>query len=389
MKKWICSQFSAREKYAIPRALQELDLLEKVYTDLWLKPGSIVEYFNKRAKGRFHADLAQADVVHFNRQFLYLKLKERIYGKRNSYGEVYDSMLRDVIKKERDAELNFFGYSYSSRKSFKVAKDKGFTTILGQINPGPKEAEIVVEAFKRFRGNNYKPSVPSAEYWDLWREEVSYADRLIVNSKWAKELLLADGVSADKCVLVPLAYETKKVNITRLFKRQFERNAPLTILYLGGVGIRKGFHLLVEAMEKLINEPVHLDVVGGLNGPSVLITDLPSNITYHGPVAPHEVDSFYRNSDVFIFPTLSDGFGLTQLEAQAYRLPMISSKYCAPVITNGENGIILQEVDASNIVAAIYQILADPALLEVFSHNAIPTETYSMQKLADRLLKLG
>ena len=51
----------------------------------------------------------------------------------------------------------------------------------------------------------------------------------------------------------------------------------------------------------------------------------------------------YKAADVFILPTLSDGFAITQLEAQAYGLPVISSKTCGGIVENGRNGIILEE----------------------------------------------
>jgi glycosyltransferase involved in cell wall biosynthesis len=37
-----------------------------------------------------------------------------------------------------------------------------------------------------------------------------------------------------------------------------------------------------------------------------------------GPAPHRATNAFYRNADVFLFPTFSDGFGLTQLEAQAW-----------------------------------------------------------------------
>jgi glycosyltransferase involved in cell wall biosynthesis len=46
-----------------------------------------------------------------------------------------------------------------------------------------------------------------------------------------------------------------------------------------------------------------------------------------GPVTRHKAAEFYRDADVFILPTLSDGFAITQIEAQAHGLPVIASKF--------------------------------------------------------------
>ena len=65
-----------------------------------------------------------------------------------------------------------------------------------------------------------------------------------------------------------------------------------------------------------------------------------SGVHWHGPRG-ETAARFYREADVFLFPTLSDGFGLTQLEAQAWRLPVIASRFCGDVVQDGVNGLLL------------------------------------------------
>ncbi|MBT1704898.1 glycosyltransferase family 4 protein [Chryseosolibacter indicus] len=388
MTKWICSQFGAREKYAIPRALQLRGLLKDLYTDIWLKETSPLQAINKRAKGRYNTELKNATVHHYTNYFLFLKIKERLLRRQVEYDVVFDDLLSRDLKKCKDERINFFGYSYSSRKSFKIAKQKGYNTFLGQINPGPKEAEIVIEEYKKFRGGVFKPFVPSKRYWDLWREEISLSDKLIVNSEWSKKLLLEEGISPDKLVVIPLAYEPTAVKVERTFKNVFSKKEPLELLYLGGIGIRKGFHILVDALRDLLPLPVHLNVVGELKGPKELLTNLPANITYHGSVAQQEVSNFYRTSDLFMFPTLSDGFGLTQLEAQAYKLPIVTSMFCAPVISDRRNGIVLQKVDKTSLKEVIQEVLDTPKILEDFSNHSLSLKDFSINRLADSLSSL-
>ena len=62
---------------------------------------------------------------------------------------------------------------------------------------------------------------------------------------------------------------------------------------------------------------------------------------------PHEGTArFYRDADIFLFPTFSDGFGLTQLEAQAWKLPLIATKFCGDVVEDGINGWLLPDITA-------------------------------------------
>src|SRR5439155_1655374 len=60
-------------------------------------------------------------------------------------------------------------------------------------------------------------------------------------------------------------------------------------------------------------------------------------VKWFDPVSRKQAAGFYRNADVFILPTLSDGFAITQLEAQAHGLPIIASKFCGKVVENGLN----------------------------------------------------
>lgn len=386
---WICSQLGAREKYAIPRAIQRNGKLAEFYTDIWARPGSLLARVNRRLAGRFHPDLRDIPVKHFAWGLLSSKAIEKFTGSAATPDSRYDQYLRRaLLRKPRADKTIFFGYSYSSRLSMGAAKELGYKTVLGQINPGPAEAEIVAETFRQFGNGKHRPTVPDEAYWDRWREEVSYADVLVVNSSWSFRLLTQAGIPAEKCVVIPLAYEPGNAAPVRRFPTKFDFDSPLRLLYLGGIGIRKGFHLLIDAMRQLTAHPVHLDVVGPLKGPAELIQNLPKNVTLHGSVPGSEVGRFYSTADVFVFPTLSDGFGLTQLEAQFYKLPIVATRACAEVVTDGVNGIVLERVDAATIRDAILKMVDEPALIEKYSSHAVSMENYSIPQLSQRLAAL-
>ena len=99
--------------------------------------------------------------------------------------------------------------------------------------------------------------------------------------------------------------------------------------------------------------------------------DIPSEIKDHakwfGVVPRSDVDKYYREADVFIFPTLSDGFGLTQLEAQSWKLPVIASRYCGEVVREGVNGVVLEEVSALGYRRVLDKFLRSPETLGTMS----------------------
>ena len=103
-------------------------------------------------------------------------------------------------------------------------------------------------------------------------------------------------------------------------------------------------------------------------------------------VAPRvSVESYYRDADVFILPTLSDGFGLTQLEAQAWKLPVIASRYCGDVVSDGVNGVVIEEVTGLGIAEVIRGLLRSPERLSAMSVRSGVDERFSLGMLARRL----
>jgi glycosyltransferase involved in cell wall biosynthesis len=86
---------------------------------------------------------------------------------------------------------------------------------------------------------------------------------------------------------------------------------------------------------------------------------------------------------------LSDGFGLTQLEALAHRLPVIASRRCGEVVTDGVNGLLLDEPTTAAIEEALLSCLHNPDQLAQFSKNATVGERFSLSCLGAELCALA
>ena len=76
---------------------------------------------------------------------------------------------------------------------FKFAKDRGWRTVLGQIDPGPAEERIVADLdnTSAIKHKHWEPA--PADYWKRWRNECALADKIVVNSEWSKDALLGEG----------------------------------------------------------------------------------------------------------------------------------------------------------------------------------------------------
>ena len=365
--RWICAQIGARQRYMVPRSLHRIGALELLITDAWYRPGHILTR-NHGIAGRYNATLADADVYAPNPSNLLFESIARINRKpmikrmmaRNQWFQ--SAALRRLRQVRTDEPRVLMSFSYASRDLFRYARERGWRTVLDQIDPGPFEERLVVT----LEGNR-EPHFPP-DYWDQWREECELSDVIVVNSAWSRDALVGEGIPADKLRVLPLVYEGPHYPTgIREYPAAFSAERPMRVLFLGQVIARKGVGPLLDAAEQLRHLPIRFDLVGqvGVQVPRSAL-DNPM-IRFHGSV-PHQLaDRYYADADVFILPTFSDGFAITQAEARHMKVPVIASRHCGDVVDHGVNGLLLDEVSASAITAALRRCLDSPAMLARFA----------------------
>ena len=232
-KPWICCQLGAREHYAIPRLLHQSQQLHSLYTDTWITPQSTLRKIPlqsfKPLHDRYHPDLSEATVHHATSQSILFELQQKAKKSQN-----WDLILRRnqwfqkqalcYLKGLKLEKLNtppvLFSYSYAALGLLRYAKSQGWQTILGQIDPGILESQIVQEEHDRHPelAPNYQS--PPKIYWEKWHEECQLADHIIVNSVWSSQLLQKAGVQSQKIQVVPLVYTPPPDSLT------FEKTYP-------------------------------------------------------------------------------------------------------------------------------------------------------------------
>jgi glycosyltransferase involved in cell wall biosynthesis len=131
--------------------------------------------------------------------------------------------------------------------------------------------------------------------------------------------------------------------------------------------VRKGVEPLLDAIRLLGGEPIEFTFVGPVQ--ISIPEDLRNvrQVRWQGPAPRQATSQFYRDADLFLFPTFSDGFGLTQLEAQAWKLPMITTQFCGEVVEHGRNGWILPEITPLSIAKILRECLRHPNRLQAAS----------------------
>jgi Glycosyltransferase len=403
---WICCQIGAREHYAIPRALLRRGMLDCFLTDAWVPPSSFLAKISAGSLAdRFHDELSNARVKAFDSSLIVFETLARARGlgmwpsilARNHWFQrkVVSALTSDFRHLTSDSPV-LLSYSYTALEPFRYAKTQGWNTVLVQIDPGPEEEKIVAGEAARVRGlaGGWQPA--PAEYWAAWREECGLADRIVVNSEWSREGLVRGGVPTEKISIIPLAYEApeirsqkSEVREARLYPDRFTHERPLRVLFLGLVNLRKGVARLLEVARILRDEPVEFWMVGPVEIANASTAAEAGRVKWFGPATRNQAAGFYRNADLFILPTLSDGFAITQLEAQAHGLPVIASKNCGKVVENGINGITLDEPIAECIAAAVQDCIASPDRLEKFASASHLRDKFTLNALSQRLEELG
>ena len=400
--RWVCCHLGAREHYAVPRALHRHQRLHLLITDAWVRPGSVWSglpgELPRRLSERFHSELASARVRSFTpslvvREALWRSQHtrgwEQLMARNDWFGRRAAAALRR-IREPKGLDTVVFAHSYSAREVFTYAKSRGWATVLGQIDPGPEHFRMVQQLSKEHAEYGSAPPAPPPAYFEAWRDECRLADWIVVNSEWSREALSRAGIPPEKLRVVVLPFEpdTGAPPPTRAYPSSFTRERPLRALFVGHAAVAKGVPALLEGVAQLTDVPVELRLVGDA---SMTVPERFSTIRpFTGWVRSTRLDVMrhYYESDVLVFPSLSDGFGMAQIEAQGCGLPIIASLACGRVVENRVNGLLLQEVSPEAIAGAIREVAADPLLLSKFASNSRSNHQSGVAGLGAALLQL-
>jgi glycosyltransferase involved in cell wall biosynthesis len=406
--KVLVSQKGAREHFLAARALHHRGALAKLVVD-WYAPKNPVFQWVVSIVGKDRGKAAMAarcdeipdSMVRVTRlRSLWWKWKERTAASRgSSYGGLLETdaaFARAVARCKLPPHDVFFGYSYASLEALEAEKSRGKMTILDQIDPGPAHFQLVAAEMDRHPDLAGSSKAFPTAYFSRVRQEWEIADVIVVNSEWSRKALLAESVNPAKIEILPLAYEAENGGRRREDRKQKSEVRPptsdhrsLKVLWLGQVNVPKGIHYLMEAARLLEDEEIHFDVVGSISVFPATIASAPGNMTFHGPVSRDGAAEWYRRSDVFVLPTLSDGFALTQLEALAHGLPVIVTPNCGQVVENGVTGFIIPARDSPALAEAILKFVRSRNLASSMSPRCIEaSKGFSIGAYGRRLMEI-
>lgn len=163
------------------------------------------------------------------------------------------------------------------------------------------------------------------------------------------------------------------------------------ILFVGTLRPVKGVKYLIEAMSIInhVDDRVRLLLVGGgeergnleILAKRLAVAD---KVNFMGKVPHQKVPEFMSASDVFVLPSLSEGFPLTILEAMASGLPVVASRVggLPEIIQEGKNGFLTEPGNPKDIAEKVLGVLGNSQLRRrMSSHNREKAKEYSWERV--------
>ena len=183
----------------------------------------------------------------------------------------------------------------------------------------------------------------------------------------------------------------------------FERNNEVPhLLFLSNLIPSKGVYVLLDAC-KLLKEKGYKFVCNFVGGESKEITretfekevearGLNETITYNGPKYGKDKDHYFANSDIFVFPSYNETFGLVNLEAMQYKLPIVTTNEggIPDVVKDKVNGYICEKANPAPLVDAIEQLITNKQEREEFGEEGykIYKEKFTKKQFENEITKL-
>ena len=242
----------------------------------------------------------------------------------------------------------------------------------------------------------------------LQRAALMRADRIVAVSSEIKRELIRSGVLPEKIESIPNGIDTNRfspVSIEQkmnLRKKLFLPIEGVLFTFAGRLAVSKGVPLLVQAWKELSEKyrDTHLLFVGSGEGSFdsceddlktyIELNNLKERVSITGVVG--NVHEYLQASDVFIFPSEYEGFGLAFIEALACALPLVVTRVgVAPeMIREKENGLLINPQNQKELMAGIEWLLDHKDLWATIGENARKTvvERYSIDTIADRYFEM-
>jgi len=244
-------------------------------------------------------------------------------------------------------------------------------------------------------------------YKIVFKHAIKNSEKIIAISEYTKkDILKYYKVNPDKIKViyegVPENFKFQISNFKSNPNLKFQIKKPY-LLYMGNAYPHKNLKRLILTFNKLNQEPkirnqgYKLVLVGQEDyfykklklEIRNLKLEIGDKIIFPGFISDEGLDVIYRAADLYVFPSLSEGFGLPPLEAMTRGVPVASSNAtCLPEIL-GSGAIYFNPLDIDDIAETIKKVLINENLRkELIKKGFEQIKKYSWKKMAEKTSKL-
>jgi glycosyltransferase involved in cell wall biosynthesis len=276
-----------------------------------------------------------------------------------------------VATEKGAALLSYSYYAHSAFSHFTGDQPR----ILFQLHPHPASVRSILREERRLHPDcassldkEWELALPESDFERLV-EEVAMAQHWIVASQFTKQTLVDNDIPAERIKVVPYGIDLKAFSAKR--ESSFS-GRPLRLLFVGTLGQRKGIKYLVKALELLPAGSVELTVCGRPVDDLAIFRESRVPIQLRPSISAQGLLEAYGTADVFVFPSLAEGFAHVLLEAMASGLPIISTtRTAAPdLIEHGREGFVINPGSPAELASHIEEFLRQPDLVRSMGEAA-------------------
>ncbi len=305
-------------------------------------------------------------------------------------------LLRDTLGRGLGCESLYYGWLLLGKR-FDIAH--GHFGPFGKIAAVIKSAGLARRAVATFHGFDVTAYIRSHGA-DVYKELFVMADALTYNSERTAGIIRDLGACKEKMVKIPMGIEMSSIPYR---EKNIEKGQTIRILSVGRLVEMKGRRYAIEAvasaMENYPDIEYHIIGDGELRAEldeQIRNSGFADRIFLHGWVTDEELDMWYRESHIFLHPSVTssdgnqEGQGVVLVEAQAYGLVVIATLHGAFPETVPEGcGFLVPERDAQAILTCLKDVLATPECWPAITMQARKNaEKYEISHLNNRLEEL-
>ncbi len=231
------------------------------------------------------------------------------------------------------------------------------------------------------------------------------ADIVIVPSQATREDILQHyRLREDRIVVIPYGCDARfrpAIDPAHLSQVRLKYGLPpLYMLFLGRQDPRKNVMTLLQAFAQLrhtqrIDPTLCLVVAGspGWRSPGMCRTlqqlGLEDVVCFPGSIDEEDIPDLYCGAELFVFPSLYEGFGLPVLEAMRCGVPVIASNVSAIPEVAGDAALLIDPHNAESLAEAIWQVVHDTTLRQTLqSKGVLQAQRFSWEAAARQTLDL-